>query len=112
MWQNRRTGRSSLRVRSNVTQIIGAERLISVFGHWPSFHDAEVVRPSLERAARAPATHECPRVNAETHAFDRTSEVGSDGTYVLRNKSLVTLEFRLTSSVRCSCQSWAHRASL
>jgi hypothetical protein len=75
-------------------EILGAERLTSVFGHWPSFHDAEVVRLSLDRAGRDAAASQCPRVTAELYAFEMTREVGPDGTYVLRNKSLVTLEFR------------------
>ena len=77
-----------------MAEIIGAERVTSVFGHWPSFHDAEVVRFSLDRTGRGTAAEECPRVTADIYAFEMTSEVGPDGTYVLRNESLVSLEFR------------------
>jgi hypothetical protein len=76
-----------------MAEILGAERITSVFGHWPSFHDAEVVRLSLDRTGRG-ITRECPRVTADIYAFEMTSEVGPDGTYVLQNESLVSLEFR------------------
>lgn len=31
------------------TLIQGSEKLISIFGHWPSFHDAEITELRLER---------------------------------------------------------------
>jgi hypothetical protein len=77
-----------------MTEILGAERVTSVFGHWPSFHDAEVVRLSLDRTRRGGGVAECPRVTADVYTFEMTSDVGPDGTYVLRNESLVSLEFR------------------
>jgi hypothetical protein len=77
-----------------MADILGAERITSVFGHWPSFHDAEVVRLSLDRVGRATGAFASPTVTAEIYAFEMTSEVGADGAYVLHHRSLVTLEFR------------------
>src|SRR5947208_230597 len=74
--------------------ILGAERLTALFGHWPTFHDAEVVRLVLDRADRVPGRHESPRLTVEVRAFEITSEIGPEGRYVLRDESLVTLEFR------------------
>ena len=57
-------------------KIPGADDLIKVFGRWPSFHDAEVVRFLLERAAPPGAG---PYIVADVHAFEMTDQVGTDG---------------------------------
>ena len=66
-----------------------ADRLTNIFGHWPTFHDAEVVRVVLDR--RGPGG---PTLEAEIHVFEMTSEVDPAGYYVLKNHTLVTLRFR------------------
>lgn len=71
-------------------QIPGADELIKVFGRWPSFHDAEVVRFLLERAEPLGAG---PNIVADVHAFEMTDQVGGDGAYVLRNHTLVSFRF-------------------
>ena len=71
-------------------QIPGADDLIKVFGHWPSFHDAEVVRFLLERAEPFGAG---PNVVADVHVFEMTDQVGADGAYVLRHHTLVSFRF-------------------
>ena len=73
----------------------GAELLTEVFGRWPSFHDAEVVRLSLERREPYGAG---PDLVADVYAFEMTEKVGPDGAYVLRNQVLVTFRF---SGVDC-----------
>jgi Immunity protein 50 len=71
-------------------QIPGADDLIKVFGRWPSFHDAEVVRFLLERADRIGAG---PNIVADVLAFEMTAQIGADGAYVLRNHTLVSFRF-------------------
>lgn len=71
-------------------QIPGADDLIKVFGHWPSFHDSEVVRFLLERAEPIGAG---PNIVADVHAFDMADRIGADGAYVLRNHTLVSFRF-------------------
>ena len=35
---------------SNAEHIVGSEKLVAVLGYWPSFHDAEVISVSAQRA--------------------------------------------------------------
>jgi immunity protein 50 of polymorphic toxin system len=70
--------------------ITGSELVTQVFGYWPSFHDAEVVRMSLETTASPSAG---PDVRADIYAFEITNEVAPDGTLVLRHKVLVSFRF-------------------
>jgi hypothetical protein len=80
-------------------QICGAERLVSVFGYWPSFHDAEVLSLGLDRRANGHGCHG-PTLEALVHAFEMTSEVGADGHFVLRHHVLVHLRFRDGAELR------------
>jgi hypothetical protein len=73
-------------------RIAGADKLISVFGYWPSFHDAEVVRTNLDR--RSPAGEPEPTLEALIHTWEVTREVDLAGYYVSRNHVLVHLRFR------------------
>jgi hypothetical protein len=72
-------------------RIANNERLVFVFGRWPSFHDAEVIWLRLDR--RATSLGRGPTVEAIIHAFEMTSEVDAAGFYVLRNHVLVHLRF-------------------
>lgn len=71
--------------------ILGAEKLVSIFGYWPSFHDAEVVWMKLDRRPHAEGYG--PTLEALVHTFEITSEVGSNGSYVLRHHVLIHLRF-------------------
>lgn len=79
--------------------IAGAELLTSIFGYWPSFHDAEVVRFCVERT---PLFSEGPTVEVDVHVFEMTTDVAPDGTYVLRHHTLATLRFSGAANVRMS----------
>jgi hypothetical protein len=65
-----------------------SDRVTSIFGAWPSFHDAEVVRLVLDRTGP-----EGPTLEVQIHVFAATSEVDSTGHFVLKNHTLVTLRF-------------------
>ena len=76
-----------------------AEILTSIFGRWPSFHDAEIVSLLLSRENEAPVVLE-----VRIHVFEMTSAVDSSGKYILRNHVLVTLKFsgiREDVHIRC-----------
>ncbi len=73
------------------SEITNAETLISVFGYWPSFHDAEVVALSLSRAFD---DDHGPTLSATIHVFEMTSTVSSSGHFVCHKHSLVELRFR------------------
>ena len=73
------------------TRIVGREKVISVFGRWPTFHDAEVLWLGLDR--HGPGVGTGPSLEAVIHAFEMTSEVAPTGHYVLKNHVLVHLRF-------------------
>jgi hypothetical protein len=73
----------------------GAERLTSIFGHWPSFHDAEVIEFNLWRGNANPEKppYTFPTVTTKIHLWELTSEIDIRGYYVLRHHTLATLRF-------------------
>lgn len=62
--------------------------LEAVFGGWPSFHDAEVLRIHLDRFGPGG-----PTLDVVIHVFEMTNEVDAKGFYVLKNHTEVTLRF-------------------
>ena len=70
--------------------IPGSDLLTGVFGYWPSFHDAEVVRLEL----RVEPFGNGPDLLADVHAFEITKDVWPDGYLVLRHHVLVSFRFR------------------
>ena len=70
---------------------LGRRELVEIFGHWPAFHDAEVVRFCLDRG---PASIESPTAEVDIHVFEMTKDVSPTGHYLLRDHTLVTLRFR------------------
>lgn len=77
--------------------IPGSELLTSVFGYWPTFHDAEVVRLELVRVEPYGAG---PDLLADVHAFEITNEVDAKGHFVLRHDVLVSFRFRGVDQLR------------
>jgi len=71
-------------------QLPGAEKVLNIFGHWPSFHDAEVVRFVLEVSDSFLAR---PSIIADVHAFEMTDQIGEDGAYVLKHHTLISFRF-------------------
>lgn len=68
---------------------IANSRLVTdIFGRWPTFHDAEIVKLSLERNGDAG-----PHLMATIQAHEMTSEVDEKGYYVLKNRTLVEIRF-------------------
>jgi len=55
----------------------GAERLVELFGHWPAFHDAEVISLVLDRSGDDRGFG--PPLVATIRAFDYTDEVLPSG---------------------------------
>jgi len=64
------------------------EKLTQIFGEWPSFHDAEIIRLTLDRSGP-----DGPTLDMQIHVFARTTEVDAAGYYVRKNHTLVTLRF-------------------
>ena len=68
--------------------IQNAQALISIFGEWPSFHDAEIISISLSRHFKEGASLE-----ATIHLWQMTSEVDANGYFITKNNTLVVLCF-------------------
>jgi hypothetical protein len=69
----------------DIPTIQGAADVVSWFGWWPSFHDAEVVGLLLDRGN--------PSV-VRVHYFNTTSVISPTGHYVTEKHAVVTFEFR------------------
>lgn len=87
--------------------IPGSELLTSVFGYWPSFHDAEVVRLELVRVHPYGAG---PDLLADVHTFEITDEVDAKGYFVLRHHVLVSFRFRGVDQLRL--EDWNNQNAL
>jgi len=59
----------------------GLEELVAWFGYFPSFHDAEVISVSLERAGAS---------RISVHTFQMTNETDEKGRYICRKHVVVT----------------------
>ena len=75
--------------------IAGSEKLTSIFGYWPSFHDARIidlhfwsgdVDPDQER-------YTFPILTVKLHVWELTEETDSKGGLVCRHHTLTTLRF-------------------
>lgn len=75
--------------------IVDAAKLEAVFGQWPSFHDAEVLRVSLDRSGPVG-----PALEAVIHVFETTKDVDAEGFLVRRHHTQVTLRFDGIAALR------------
>jgi hypothetical protein len=69
-------------------EIRNAELLTDVFGHWPDFHDAEVLGFRLEMA-----DYREPRLEIDFEIFEMSSEIDEDGYFRDRHRVRATLAF-------------------
>jgi hypothetical protein len=82
--------------------ISASDRLTGIFGHWPSFHDAEVVDFNLWRGGMNSQTRDLagPVLTLKVHLWEMTKEVDSKGYFILRNHTLCTLRFREVQEIQ------------
>ena len=73
----------------------GSDRLTSIFGYWPSFHDAEIIEFNLWRGDVEPEANRYifPVLTTKIHLWELTSEIDARGSLVLRHHTLATLRF-------------------
>jgi hypothetical protein len=69
--------------------IDGHERVIAHFGLWPSFHDAEVIKLSLDRSE----SQSEPTLDLHLRGWVMTSEVTPEGYYKLQGDALFHFRF-------------------
>lgn len=79
--------------------IRGAEQLIAVFGYWPSFHDAEVLRVALSREGTG-VDHRSPWLELDVYAYDTDGTLTPDGYYRLTNEVIVSFRFHGVDAVK------------
>jgi len=72
-------------------QIANHKLVTDWFGHWPSFHDAEVLSMHLDR--KPLETRPGPSFVVRLHAFEMTPEVDERGYYKLTKHAIITLQF-------------------
>lgn len=72
------------------SKILNSNLLTKVFGRFPSFHDAEVLQITLNRRGLDSFN---PTLQAVIHVFEMTSEIDPNNQYVLKNHTLVTVNF-------------------
>jgi hypothetical protein len=80
-------------------KIVGAEKLVGVFGYWPTFHDAEVLAMQLDRKPLNEANYG-PTLQALVHTFEITNEVSPEGYLILRHHVLARLIFHEVAELR------------
>jgi hypothetical protein len=68
--------------------IENTELLESIFGCWPSFHDAEIDSIVITRDGDSG-----PQMDISIHHWQMTSEVDSKGYYVMKHHTLTTMRF-------------------
>jgi hypothetical protein len=76
-------------------EIRGSEMLTSIFGGWPSFHDAEVTEIHLERGEvnQDTETFEFPVLTVKLVLWNLTSRVTADGYLETEHHTLAILHF-------------------
>jgi hypothetical protein len=77
------------------TLVEGSEKLTSIFGYWPTFHDAEVLDVHLWRGDVKPEEKRYlfPVLTTKLHVWELTNEVTAQGYCTLRKHTLATLRF-------------------
>jgi hypothetical protein len=75
--------------------IVGSEKLSSIFGRWPSFHDAEVLELHIQRGRidTDAKVYEFPLLTVKIHLWLMTNDVDQKGYFVSTKHTLVTMRF-------------------
>ncbi|MGA8299415.1 MAG: hypothetical protein WB817_08010 [Terriglobales bacterium] len=62
--------------------IVGSEKLITIFGYWPSFHDAEIVELNFWRGDVQPekGIYDFPVLTLKVHLWELTTKTDREGT--------------------------------
>ena len=75
--------------------IVSSEKLTTIFGYWPSFHDAEVLELHFWRGniQTDKGIYDFPVLTLTIHVWELTKEVNRQGFLVLRHHTLTRLKF-------------------
>jgi hypothetical protein len=87
-------------IMAQETKFKGVELVTKIFGHWPSFHDAEIKWLRLDVAGSE--SEDGPTLEFLMHCFEMTNEVSPEGFYVLKNHTSVHFRFHQVRDVKLS----------
>jgi hypothetical protein len=76
--------------QETLEKIIGHKKVIDLFGHWPAFHDAEIVSIRLDRNSES--EFDGPIVQFGIHAFTMTGETDDTGHFKCINHSVIEIK--------------------
>ena len=82
----------------------GHARLTSLFGRWPSFHDAEVLALGYERRRDAG-----PTIVLVVHLWESTGETDERGCFVLVKHTRTTLRFHDCDEIAIDADGFNHQ---
>jgi len=82
--------------------IVGTEAVVDALGYWPSFHDAEVVRFSAERALPVEVGNTLARLVVHVRQYATIGEGTVQYQQVLRKSVLVHFLFKGVSELELS----------
>lgn len=75
-------------------RIEGSERLTTIFGYWPSFHDAEVIELNFWRGNVDDAgSSEFPVLTVKLHLWEITDNLNGQGLFGTHKHTLSTVRF-------------------
>lgn len=77
------------------SSIAGSQKITTIFGYWPSFHDAEILELHFLRGNVKPEKkiYDFPCLTLKIHLWELTKEVNAKGFLVLRYHTLAMLRF-------------------
>jgi|SRR5215831_6751456 hypothetical protein len=92
--------------------IANSDQLTNIFGYWPSFHDAEIIKFDLWRGDVQPEAgrYIFPVLTTQIHLWEITPEVDDRGYLILRHRTLATLRFHDVDSI--SMQGFNHQNAI
>jgi|SRR5690242_8940989 Immunity protein 50 len=88
----------TMAIPHHLQEIPGATELHDWFGHWPTFHDAEVISLHLNRQGTSAL---------RVHTWETTNQVDTEGCYILTKH--VVVEFLVDSVSNCVLGAFNHQ---
>ena len=82
--------------------IIGSEKVIEALGYWPTFHDAEVISFSVERALPFKAGYTVARLAVHVSQYESVGEGTAQYELALRKSVVVRFLFQGACSLELS----------
>ncbi|MEZ5429154.1 MAG: Imm50 family immunity protein [Pyrinomonadaceae bacterium] len=85
----------------NYIDIEGSEKILELYGKWPSFHDSEIISINLDRDKENGKYG--PTVTVKIHGFTITNEIDERGHYKIKSHQLENLKYmvKFTSHLTC-----------